>query len=89
MYFIEDSRHAEMDRAQYSTFSEALAEIKRRASIPWNQPPNIAPCTSWNTCGRLYEIVEYDVSTTPWKEMSRVPIVDITAEGIEWHIAND
>jgi hypothetical protein len=46
--------------------------------------PNVAPCTSWRTCGRLYEIVEYDDSERPWKELGRTQVLEINALGLRW-----
>jgi len=36
------------------------------------------------TCGRTYEIIEYDNSVDPWKELKRVFVLEISANGIEW-----
>ena len=44
----------------------------------------IAPCTNWRTCGRAYEIVEYDTSSIPWKELRRVPVLEIDSSGANW-----
>lgn len=79
MIRIEDERHAEPQDGRYSSFDEAMAELKRRADLPWDEPPNVAPCASWKSCGRNYEIVEYDTSARPWKELRRVPVLEISA----------
>ena len=42
---------------EYTTFADALSELERRANLPWNEPPNLAPCTNWRNCGRRYEII--------------------------------
>ena len=84
MYVIEDERHAEPQDGEFSTLGEAIAELHRRASIPWKEPPNVAPCTSWETCGRNYEIVEYDASVTPWKEVQRIAALEVSASGAKW-----
>ena len=39
---------------------------------------------SWQTCGRHYDLVEYDVSTTPWKETSRERILEVSAAEVKW-----
>ncbi len=83
MFVIEDERHAE-PQGQFSTLSEALAELKRRAELPWDQAPNVAPCTNWQNCGRRYEIVEYDISTKPWRELHRTSALEISAKGVQW-----
>ncbi len=82
-FYIEDDSHAE----QYSvheTFEAAVRELERLARIPWDKEPNVAPCQSWKTCGRRYEIIEYDTSTTPWKMLSRVPALKVSAQGVLW-----
>ena len=80
---IEDEAHAE-PQGNFQSRGEAIAELRRRAAIPWNEAPNLAPCTSWKTCGRRYELVEYDGSAEPWRELSRVPALEISARGISW-----
>jgi hypothetical protein len=83
MFVIEDEAHAE-PQGEFDTFEDALAELRRRAAIPWDQPPNVAPCASWKTCGRRYEVIEYDTSQTPWRELTRVPVLDVSATGPKW-----
>ncbi len=85
MFIIEDEAHAELQDGEFETEQDAMAELHRRALLPWDQTPNVAPCTSWRTCGRRYELVEYDKSATPWRELSRRQILDISAEGVRWH----
>jgi len=86
MFIIEDLIHAEPQEGEFDTFESALKELQRRASIPWNQAPNRCPCTSWETCGRKYQVIEYDSSSLPWTELGRIQILDISAQGIEWKI---
>lgn len=84
---IEDEIHAELVGGEFTSFEAALAEVRNLAAIPWGEPPNRAPCQSWKTCGRRYEIVEYDVSTRPhWTERSRISVVDVMSDGLKWHI---
>jgi hypothetical protein len=82
-FVIEDEFHAE-DHGQFASFDEAVAELKRRAAIPWDQAPNLAPCMNWENCGRDYVIVEYDDSSLPWQELSRVSVMKVSASGTEW-----
>ena len=82
-FIIEDANHAEL-MDEFSSLAEAVSELRRRAQLPWNEPPNVAPCTNWQTCGRSYEIVEYDDSTTPWKELRRVAALDVSVNGVVW-----
>jgi hypothetical protein len=85
MFMIEDEAHAE-PQGQYSTLEDAMAELRRRAAIPWNQGPNVAPCTSWESCGRRYEVVEYDDSQTPWRELQRIFVLEVSAAGAKWRV---
>lgn len=62
MFIIEDQLHASILEGEYGTLDDALEEIRRLATVPWDRPPNVAPCSSWMTCGRDYVIVEYDDS---------------------------
>jgi hypothetical protein len=80
---IEDEIHAEL-QGEYASVEEAMAELKRRALIPWDHPPNCAPCTSWKTCGREYLLIEYDDTQTPWKELRRMAMLEISAAGVVW-----
>lgn len=89
MYIIEDQIHAELQDGKFSTFAEALSELRRRALVPWNITPNVAPCISWKTCGRIYEIIEYDDTSTPWKELSRVSALEISSDGVKWLVEID
>ena len=83
MFAIEDEVHAE-PQGEYSTYEDAVAELRRRAAIPWDQRPNVAPCSSWKTCGRRYEVVKYDTTATPWRELERVLVLAVSAAGVEW-----
>jgi hypothetical protein len=84
MFVIEDERHAERQPGEYVSMEMAYAELQRLAHVPWDTMPNKAPCTSWRTCGRTYEIVEYDRLSIPWQELRRVPILDVSASGTIW-----
>ena len=82
-FIIEDEAHAEWC-GEFSELNEALQELKRRAELPWDQAPNAAPCKSWQTCGRNYEIVQFETSSQPWREISRTPALRVNAIGITW-----
>ncbi|WP_242338447.1 hypothetical protein [Anaeromyxobacter sp. SG66] len=84
MFRIEDDLHAEPQPAEYDSLADALAELRRFALTPYGKPPNLAPCTSWVTCGRCWEVVEYDTSTTPWTTISRESYLEIDAAGARW-----
>lgn len=68
----------------FATREEALAELRRLASIPWDQAPNLAPCTNWRNCGRHYELAEYDTSTEPSTEIRTDLVLEISAAGAKW-----
>ena len=83
IFTIEDEVHAEV-QGEYTTFEEALLELKKRRQIRWDEKPNVCPCTSWKTCGREYEIVKYDTSTNPWKKLEGTLVLEISAKETKW-----
>jgi hypothetical protein len=87
MFVIEDEFHCE-HIGEYPTRAEAVAELRRLAGLPWDDAPNQAPCMSWRTCGRNYELVEYDDSATP-KSVHRSPALNVSAQGAEWLLSSD
>ena len=82
MYLIEDQSHSEWQEPRFQSFDQAMAELRRRANIPWNEEPNVAPCQNWQKCGREYAIIEFDWATK--RELSRVVVLEISAEGVRW-----
>ena len=68
----------------FLSMKDAIAELRRRAAIPWDQEPNVAPCNNWRNCSRRYEVVEYDDHALPWREMRRYPLLKISASGVFW-----
>ena len=83
-YVIEDDWHAEWS-GEYSSYDDAFAELRRRAESPWDEPPNQAPCMSWQTCGRAYWIIEFASKEEPWEVLNRIWIFNISAEGVTWN----
>jgi hypothetical protein len=83
MFVIEDEAHRDWI-GEYASFEDAIAELQRRAGMPWDKAPNVAPCSSWRTCGRRYQILEYDASTTPWTQLRCSPALNISARGTKW-----
>lgn len=81
MFRIEDERHSEF-HGDFETMAAAVEELRRRAEIPWDQEPNRAPCTNWRTCGRSYEIIEFE--SNPYRETHRIPALEVSAEGVRW-----
>lgn len=84
MFIIEDEIHAEPQNGEYKTFEEAYAELQKRAIIPWDEEPNRCPCTNWKNCERNYQIIEYDTTKTPWKELQRMDVLTISSKGVKW-----
>jgi hypothetical protein len=82
-YVIEDELHSE-DHGEFPSFEAALDELKRRSLIPWDQDPNVAPCSGWRKCGRDYEIIEYQDSGESWRLLRREPVLQVSAEGVKW-----
>jgi len=82
-FVIEDQTHAE-PVGEFKTIAEARAELDRLSRIPWDESPNVAPCQSWRTCGRDYEIIEYETSALPWTETKRFAGLKVSAEGPIW-----
>lgn len=85
MFAIQDEAHAEMSDA-FPTREAAVDELLRLRAIAWDQPPNKAPCISWRTCGRRYSLIEFDERFTPWRILSCVPALDVSAEGVTWKL---
>ena len=84
MFVIEDEKHAEPQGGEFTSLAEAIMELRRRAALPWDEPPNVAPCANWKNCGRSYEVIEYDTSANPWRELQRTPVLEVTAVGVRW-----
>jgi len=80
VFVIEDERHSDW-MGKFSTRAEAMLELRRLASLPWDDEPNRAPCTNWARCGRSYELVELE---GPWHEVSRKLTLEISANGTRW-----
>ena len=67
---IQDDRHSELQKTEYPSLQAAVEELKRRAAIPWNEPPNRCPCTA--NCGREYAVREFEkVEPPPWKDADK------------------
>lgn len=80
LFVIEDEMQAEQC-GEYSSYESALAKLKKRAELPWDQSPNQCRCTGWRSCKRNYEIVEYDVSERPWRRMNTNSVLQVSADG--------
>src|ERR1700761_2081723 len=81
MFMIEDEIHDEVQGGEFQTREQAVAELERRAAIPWDAEPNVAPCTSWRGCRRRYVLVEYESSRYA---ASREAMLEVDASGVRW-----
>ena len=85
MFVIEDDLHAE-PQGKYARFEDVVAELRRRSQIPWDETPNQAPCMGWRTCGRSYEVIEYDETQIPWMELRRLLALEVSSAGVRWSL---
>ena len=83
MFVIEDESHAEIFD-EFDSLDKAKEQLRLWAKIPWDEPPNRAPCTSWRTCGRSFEIVEYADPRPPYEVLSRVAVLEVSKAGVRW-----
>ena len=81
--YIEDAIHCEQD-GPFTSFDDAIAELRRRATIEWDAPPNRAPCMSWRTCGREYHILAYDARSESGHLLRQTHVLDVSAERTRW-----
>lgn len=82
IFVIEDENHCET-HGKYHSLEDAVAELKNLTGLPWDKEPNRAPCVGWESCGRKYIIIEYDVSNKQWNEIKRTPGLNISAKEIK------
>jgi hypothetical protein len=83
MFVIEDECHAEWV-GEFASREEAYAELRKIASVPWDEAPNACPCTSWRTCGRRYLVIHFDTSSDPWRQLSNEAVLEVSAKATEW-----
>jgi len=83
MFIIEDKVHCQK-QGTYATFEDAIAELRHRATIPHDEPPNKAPCKSWRTCRREYKVIEYETSQIPWRPLRQAMVLHVSAAGPRW-----
>ncbi len=75
--------HAE-SCGEFSSHDSALKNLEERARIPWNKEPNKCPCQSWETCKRLYEIVEFKDKKS-WELINKILVLEVSSEGVVWY----
>ena len=83
-FIIEDDFHAETVH-ESSSRELALGEARRLFNVPWDTAPNRCPCQSWKSCHRTYDLIEYETSATPWAQISRERLFEVSAAGAQWH----
>ena len=81
-FVVEDDFHAEVI-GQYATSAEAHSALKALAETPWDRAPNLCPCGN-RDCMREYQLIKYDVSDKPWREIERRPALNVSRRGVEW-----
>jgi hypothetical protein len=87
-FVIEDEVHCDW-HGQFAKLEEAIAKLRRLSGTPWDQPPNVAPCTNWQSCRREYSIIEFDDFHTPWKELRRIAALDVSSSGVTWRLPEE
>jgi hypothetical protein len=83
-FVIEDVTHGE-DLGEFADLASARAELHDRANIPLDQEPDRAPCTSWRTCGRSFDIVEVAGRGSEARTLRRAHALEINARGVRWN----
>jgi hypothetical protein len=84
VFVIDDDIHCDLND-RFPTFELALADLRRRAQIPWDQEPNRAPCKQWRTCGRRYVVMEIEKPRgKPSKVLQRVIVLEVSSRGVQW-----
>ena len=83
IFVIEDQNHAEWI-GEFDSIASAWAQLKKFSELPWDARPNRCPCQSWRTCGRDYEIQEYDNSSEPWDLINQFNGLEVSASGVTW-----
>lgn len=82
-FVVEDRAHADVI-GEYAELDEALAELRRRAAIPWNEPPNRTPCSEWATCRREYQVCEVAGTQIIWEELRCYMVLEVSPAGVKW-----
>ena len=83
MFLIQDDVHCDR-RGEFPTREAALDELRRLSTLPWDQEPNRAPCMSWRTCHRVYQLIEYDETSGRWRELGHETVLEISHAGVNW-----
>ncbi|CAL77354.1 hypothetical protein BRADO3575 [Bradyrhizobium sp. ORS 278] len=81
VFVIEDEIHAEW-LGKFESFEAAMDELRRLATIPFGQHPNLPPCMAGDACKREYQIIEFDGCFSNYER--RGPVLTMSAQGVQW-----
>lgn len=88
VYQLEDEFHCESLPGEFSSYEEALEEIKRIVALPFGVRPNNPPSTTGIQCQRDYIINKYSASASGELQfVEQVHVATSTATGVTWHVA--
>jgi hypothetical protein len=82
-YGIVDQIHIDYLPGQFTSLGAVVEEFHRLATVPWDQDPNLAPCTSWRTCGRIWTAGEYKVPGRGARWLDDI-WEEVKANGVTW-----
>ncbi len=83
LYVIADVLHAEQ-QSEHASLDLAWQELLRLSALPWDESPIQPPCGSWQTCGRDYEIREYQTDGASALCTAVISALKIGADGARW-----
>ena len=82
MFSVYDEAHCEY-HGHFATRQEAVDAIISYTQLPWDSPPNRAPCRQWRTCKRNYEIHEW-ADRVHGERLSVRTICRVDSDGVTW-----
>lgn len=85
VFWVEDEIHAD-GIGEFTTFDEAVDELRRLEKVSWDEQPNTPPCGNLKTCGREYVIIEYNADDTPYDKLNETYVLSTAATGNTWHL---
>ncbi len=80
---IEEEMHVEPQNGEFDFFEQALECLKEFAKLLRNEKPNKCPCSDWKSCESQYQIIEYFDANIPWKEISKLNVIPVSAKVIK------
>jgi hypothetical protein len=89
VYAIYDDVHCQLGN-EFATLAQSLAELDRLGGLSWNEPPNVAPCSDWASCGRRYRVIELSTDrSAPYSHVPVAPRLCVGYNGIRWLSTRD